>query len=168
MNQPICLTKDAFDSIVANLLEIEEGFNALFEEFFPEPTPEAEETKQKLKSYLERMDETLRNITIDATAKNEFPFVIINSEVMVEEAGSQGIYRYKLVSPLKDRSEIYEISFLSPMGKALFLKKVNENIVVEAPGGNYQYKVLSVRLGGGPKSFKFNSPVMQAGNNKLA
>ncbi|HEX3045965.1 MAG TPA: GreA/GreB family elongation factor [Bacillota bacterium] len=168
MNQPIQLTKDAFNSLVANLLEIEEGFNTIFEEFFPEPSQEAEETKQNLKSYLQHMDETLRYITIDETAKNEFPFVIINSEVKVEEAGCLGIYRYKLVSPLKEKVYANEISFLSPMGKALLLKEVNDNLVVEAPGGNYHYKVLSVWLGGGPKSFKFNSPVMRAGNNKLA
>lgn len=162
MNHPICLTKYAFHSIVSNLLEIEEGIQVILDEYFSEPSNEAEELKQTLHDYLRRMDDTLKNISIAETAKNDFPFVIINSEVMVEEIGSLGIYRYKLISPLKDRVNAQEISFLSPMGRALLLRKVHETTVVKSPGGDFHYKVLSVRIIGDSKSFMHKSGLMKA------
>ncbi|HEX3048001.1 MAG TPA: GreA/GreB family elongation factor [Bacillota bacterium] len=165
MNQSIFLTKYAFHSLVSNLLELEESISVILDEFCPGPSTEAEELKQILNDYLRRMDDTLRNISITETAKNEFPFVIVNSEVMIEETASLGVYRNKLISPLKDRVEVNEISFLSPMGKALLLKNVKDNIVVEMPGGDFHYKILSVRIIGDLKSSRFTSSLMKASSN---
>ena len=66
--------------------------------------------------------------------------------MVVEEKGGGGTYSFKLVSPLRNKVDSNEISFLSPMGKAMLLKKVNQNFVVEAPGGNFEYKILDIKI----------------------
>lgn len=146
MNQPILLTKDAFNSLLANLVELEEGIGEIIDVFFRDPSKEAEDLKKVLNDYVRWMDEMVKRVTIVATADNEFPFAVIGSEVVVEEKGGGGAYSFKLVSPLRNKIESNEISFLSPMGKAMLLKKVNQNFVVEAPGGNFEYKILDIKI----------------------
>lgn len=146
MNQRIFLTKNAFNSLLANLLEIEEGTNEIINVFFLGPSKEADELKRVLNDYVRRLDVIISNITTVETAADDFPYVIVGSEVVIEDIGSHVTYLYELVSPLKNKINSHEISFLSPMGKALLLKEVNDNFVVEAPGGSFDYKVLSVRI----------------------
>jgi transcription elongation factor GreA len=165
MNQPIFLTKDAFDSLLANLLEIEEGIYRIMDDFFPEPSKEADEVKWILNDYIGRLGDMIRNISTVETANNDFPYVVIGSEVMVEDADSCKTYRYKLISPLKPKIDINDISFLSPMGKALLLRKIGDNIAVEAPGGKFFYKVLSVKITTDSKIPRFNFKWLKEGTS---
>lgn len=146
MNQPIFLTKDAFNSLLANLVGLEEGISEIIDVFLNEPSKEAEDLKWVLNDYIRLLDSTVNLVTIVDTTDNDFPFAVIGSEVVVEDIGSNGTYSYKLVSPLRDKVDSHEISFLSPMGKAMLLKKVNDKFVVEAPGGNFDYKILAVKI----------------------
>jgi transcription elongation factor GreA len=66
--------------------------------------------------------------------------------VIVEDIDSKENYCYKLVSPLKNKFDSNEISFISPMGKAMLLKKANDVFVVEAPGGKFSYKIKAVTI----------------------
>jgi transcription elongation factor GreA len=146
MNQPIFLTNKAFNSLLANLVELEEGMGEIIEVFFREPSKEAEDLKKVLKDYVRWMDEMVKRITIAATSDNEFPYAVIGSEVIVAEKGGGGTYSYRLVSPLRNKGGSNEISFLSPMGKAMLLKKINQNFIVEAPGGNFEYTILDIKI----------------------
>jgi transcription elongation factor GreA len=146
MNQPIFLTQDAFNSLLANLVELEEGIDEITDVFFREPSKEAENLKRVLNEYIQWLDGTIKRVKVDENADNDFPCAVVGSEVVVEDLGSKEIYSYKLVSPLKNKVDINEISFLSPMGKAMLLKKVNDQFVVEAPGGNFDYRIKSVTI----------------------
>lgn len=146
MVQSVFLTQDAFDALLANLLEIEEGMFRIMEDFFPEPTKEADEVKRLLNDYVGKIGETITKVTVRETANNDFPYVIVGSEVVVEDIESHKTYQYKIISPNKTKISISEISFLSPMGKALLLKKAGDYFAVEAPGGVFSYKVLSVKI----------------------
>ncbi len=150
MNQPIFLTNQAFNSLLANLVELEEGIGEIIDVFFREPSKEAEELKKVLKDYVRWMDEMSKRVTIEASADNQFPYAVIGSEVIVEEKGGSETYSFKLVSPLRNKIDANEISFLSPMGKAMLLKKVNQNFVVEAPGGNFEYEILDIKISEDP------------------
>lgn len=148
MNQPIILTQDAFNSLLANLVELEEGIGEIIDVFFREPSKDAEDLKKVLKDYMCWMDAMVKRVNVMATADNDFPYVVIGSEVIVEDSGGSGTYNYRLVSPLKNKVDSNEISFLSPMGRAMLLKRVNQSFVVEAPGGNFEYKILAVKIPG--------------------
>ena len=146
MDQPILLTKAAFDSLLANLLEIEERMGEIFDAFFIELSEETEKLRELLRESVSRIDIMLPNITVVTSSDNEFPCVVVGSQVTVEDVCSGKVGSYQLVSPLKKSIGFHEVSFLSPMGKALLLKKVNEHIIVQAPGGLYEYKVLSIKI----------------------
>ncbi len=146
MNQPIFLTKSAFNYLLANLVELEEGISEIIDVFFREPSKEADELKRVLNDYVRWLDGTLKRVTIKATADNNFPNAVIGSEVVVAESGGSGTDCYKLVSPLRNKIGSNEISFLSPMGKAMLLKKVNDRFVVEAPGGTFDYQILAIKI----------------------
>lgn len=163
MEQLVFLTKDAFDTVLANLLEIEEGIYHILEDFFLEPTKEADEIKQIMNDYVGQLSNTINYISTMETANNEFPYVIVGCEVVVEDADNRKTYHYKLVSPLKNKIDINEISFLSPMGKAVLLKKVGDSFTVETPGGKFDYKVLSVKVTVDSKTSLFNFKWVKGG-----
>lgn len=146
MNQTIFLTQDAFNSLLANLVELEEGIDEIIDVFFREPSKEAENLKRVLNEYIQWLDGTIKRVKVDENADNDFPYAVVGSEVVVEDLGSKEIYCYKLVSPFKNKVDSNEISLLSPMGKAMLLKKVNDQFVVEAPGGNFDYRIKSVTI----------------------
>ncbi len=155
MNQSIFLTKEAFNALLANLVEIEEGISEIIDVFFREPSKEAEDLKRVLNDYVRWLDGTLNRVTIKANADNDFPNAVIGSEVVVADGSGSETYCYKLVSPLRNKIDSNEISFLSPMGKAMLLKKTNDEFVVEAPGGNFVYKILAVKIS---EDSNLNSP----------
>ncbi len=146
MNQPIYLNKPAFNLLLSNLLKIEEDANEIIADFFLEPSKEAEDIRRLLNEYISKLDSMIRNVTTIETAGDDFPYVVVGSEVTVEDFCSGMTYCYKLTSPHNNKIDYNDISFLSPMGKALLFKKVNEIFTVEAPGGIYKYKVLAIRI----------------------
>jgi transcription elongation factor GreA len=164
MIQPVFLTKDAFDSLLAHLLEIEEGIFRIMDDFFPEPTKEADEVKRLLNDYIGQLSDTINNISTLETANNEFPYVVVGCEAVVEDTDNHKTYRYKIISPNKTKVDFNEISFLSPMGKALLMKKAGDHFVVEAPGGMFHYKVLSVKVTAGSKTARFSFQWMKGDN----
>lgn len=156
MDQPIFINKLAFNLLLSNLLEIEEDIDGIIADFFFEPSKEAEDARRFLNEYVKRLDNMIRNITTVETAGDDFPYAIVGSEVTVKDLDSGLIYCYKLVSPCKNKIDSNDISFLSPMGKVLLLRKVHDIFTVEAPGGSYKYKVLAVRIFTGIKRSNSN------------
>lgn len=146
MNHPICLTKNAFNSLLAHIVELEEGISEIIDLFFSEPSKESVEIKETLNNYLRWMDTTLKKVSVTDDAEDYFPYVVVGSEVTVEDSGSGDVFSYKLVSPLRNKVNSNEISLLSPMGKAMLLKKVNDSFIVNAPGGDFEYKVLTIKI----------------------
>lgn len=152
MDHPIFVTRDAFNSLLVNLVKLEEGISEIIDLFFRVPSKEAEDLKRVLNDYVRCLDGMVKRVKIVANADNDFPNVVIGSEVVVEDITSGGTYTYKLVSPLWNKIGSNEISFLSPMGKAMLLKKVNDKFIVKAPGGDFEYRILTVKLSADSKN----------------
>jgi len=146
MDHPIFITREAFNSLLANLVELEEGISKTIDLFFRGPSKEAEDLKRVLNDYVRCLEGMIKRVKIKANADNDFPNAVIGSEVVVEDITSGGTYSYKLISPLRNKIGSNEISLLSPMGKAMLLKKVNDKFVVKAPGGDFEYRILDVKL----------------------
>ena len=146
MPQPVFLTDQAFKTLIANLVQFEEEFDQTMNDFFPGASKEAEDFKRFFNIYIDRLNNTIRSIHTIETANNDFPYVIIGSAVVVKDRKSFETYRYTIVPPLKNQVNQGDISYLSPMGKALLLKNVYDNIFVEAPGGKFEYNIVSVKI----------------------
>lgn len=148
MIKKVFLTKNAFRMVIQNLLEIEEGINHL-DEYFQNQYQDINEVKQLLMEYISHCNNIIKNTTTVETANNDFPYVIIGSDVIIEDTQSLEKFNYRLISPfMKKQISTEEISFLSPVGKALLLKQIDDKCHVKAPGGNFTYKILSIKING--------------------
>ena len=78
--------------------------------------------------------------------------ILKNAEVVVEEEvdldkisiGCNEELEYKIVGSTEANSLKGKISNESPVGKALLGKQVGDIVKVETPGGEFEYKVLSI------------------------
>ena len=80
------------------------------------------------------------------TACDNLPFIIIGSEVEVEELAEHKIYRFRLVNPFNENIGIDDVSFLSPVGNSLMLKRIDDEVTVNVPDGVFRYKIRSIKL----------------------
>lgn len=138
-------SKATFENLVKHLLDIEEGKNQLLNEYFPEPTDERRDFEKLFDDYVMKVDNLVRNASISEEQHDMFPFVTIGSRVEVEDAESKKSYEFRIVTPYESTVENGDISYLSPMGKSLLLKKAGEKTEVNAPGGIYCYKIKAIK-----------------------
>ncbi|NLZ39581.1 MAG: GreA/GreB family elongation factor [Firmicutes bacterium] len=149
MTTRVKLSRTCFDSLVKHLVDIEEKKNSIIDEYFPEPSKKRDELKKLFDTYIKQLEQLINsaNRSEEAGKNNYLPFVTIGSEVEVQNLDNQEIYKYRLVSPFNNDTENDDaVSYLSPVGRALLLKKVNDVVAVKAPAGVFNYKIKSVRL----------------------
>jgi len=144
----VTLSKATFENLVKHLVEIEEGKNKLLEQYFPEPSKERNEFEKFIEDYIQQIEQLIRNANKSQTVDNKIPFVTIGSEVEVQDLSEQEVYKFRIVSPSYGSVREGDVSCLSPVGKSLLLKKVGDEVEVNAPGGVYRYKIKSIRLRG--------------------
>ena len=85
-----------------------------------------------------------RIVEIEAMLKNVEIIVIVGVTVKVldEEYGEQ--CEYRVVGSTEADPRQGKISDESPVGKALLGKKVGDEVIVEAPGGEFKLKVVAI------------------------
>jgi len=139
------LSGATFENLTKHLREIEIGKNKLFERFFPEPTKERNEFKNFLDNYIMHIEQLIQDARDSDIEDIDIPFATIGSEIEVLDPSSNEVYKYRIVSPLDASVAEGDVSYLSPVGKSLLLKKVGDEIEVNAPGGVYSYKIKSIK-----------------------
>ncbi len=70
--------------------------------------------------------------------------VIFGATVTVENVDTEERKTYKIVGP--DEADISSgtISILSPLSRALVNKKVGDETIVQAPGGEIEYEIIEI------------------------
>lgn len=145
--EKIFLSKDAFNLVIASLLDLEERKTEYLDSFFPLLTKERESMDDMITNYIQRMDDTLARISVvDSPRFNKFPFVVVGSNITVQDMESQSMSDFRLITPSEPTVKAGDISIFSPIGKALLLKENNLVVKYEAPGGVFCYKILSILL----------------------
>ncbi len=144
----VTLSRAIFENLVKHLVEIEEGKKKLIEKYFLDPSKERDEIEQLIDDYIKRIEQLIKNAKKSQTADNNVPFVTIDSEVEVQDLADQEVFKYRIVSPFHSNVREGDISYLSPVGKSLLLKKVGDEVKVNAPGGIFHYKIKSIQLQG--------------------
>jgi Transcription elongation factor len=141
----VTLSKATFENLLKHLVEIEEGKNEVIEQFFPGPSKERNEFEKLIKEYVKQINQLIEDVNPSQTADNKVPFVTIGCEVEVQDLINQEVFKYRIVSPFRSVKE-GDASYLSPVGKSLLLKKVGDEIEINAPGGVFRYKIKSIQL----------------------
>lgn len=100
---------------------------------------------QIIEEYVSRVSQLAKNIKITETADNNLPFVLIGSEVDLQDLDYDETIKLRIVLPMQNKDGD-DASCLSPIGISLLLKKVGEEVAVQTPGGVLRYRVNSVSL----------------------
>lgn len=93
---------------------------------------------EELESKLSRAD------IIDPTTLTNKDRVTFGLQVKLENLDTGGIVSYQLVGPDESDPENGLISITSPIGRALIGKQVDDDVVVQAPGGVREFVVLEI------------------------
>lgn len=145
MSKAYNFSKSTFENLVKHLVEIEEGKNELLQEYFPEPSLERNEFEKLFEVYVLKVDNLVKNAKVSEKPDDKFPFVTIGTRVEVEDVENKESYSFRIVTPYESTAENGDISYLSPMGKSLLLKKIGEKAEVKAPGGTFCYKIKTIK-----------------------
>lgn len=150
----ITLTKPVFEKLIEHLIYIEESSDSLAEFIFPESAKERDEMKLFFRKYVEAIENELEKVTVVKSHRvgtcpetlNHFPFVIIGSEVDLEDESGRLSGVYRLIHPDSPSKVKNEITYLSPIGKQLMMKKTGSKINIEMQSEIRQLRVKSIRL----------------------
>lgn len=131
------------EALIAHLVEVEEQYDGFIDEFFPHPSPDRERIKGRVQEYIKKLEDLVQKAD-QIKDKGSFPLVIIGSRVELEDLKTKEKLVFQLISPTGELPGENGISPLSPMGQALFLKELGDEIAVEAPGGTFHYRILAI------------------------
>lgn len=139
------LTKGAYEKLIEGLVQVEEEKENLLNEFFPQDIKERNEVLQIMEKYIIHVNQFAKKIKVVESGTNELPFVIIGSEVNLQDLDYNEETKLRIVLPLQSMDGD-DASCLSPIGLSLLLKKVGDEVSVKTPGGTFNYRVNSVSL----------------------
>ncbi len=145
------------DEVLQLLLDhlniVEESREMLLKEYFTEETEESKKLENFFREYVVTLKNYVKSPKVVKKDNKIHPIVIIGSVVEVEDMEDNETYRYRIVLPFSNnlKSGYDCASCLSPLGKALLFKKINDKVNVEVPTGKLNYSVKSITP---PDSFK--------------
>jgi transcription elongation GreA/GreB family factor len=140
------LSREAFDVILANLIKLEERTEDIFREYFPTPSRERSETIRLIDQYVAQLERILEAVEVCGQGSSEFPYAVIGTSVALQVAASPEVFTNHLVNPFEEKVGFDDVSFLSPLGKALTWKRVGDTVSVRAPEGVFAYTIRSVTV----------------------
>lgn len=158
MNGNVMLSKTIFEKLIEHLVEVEENKNKILDFCFPDPCKKRDELREFFEKYISSIDTVVKKIKVkdqayDNTLVKEndnhidtFPFVIIGSEVEIVDDAVEESFSYKIVHPFENSKRIDEITYLSPVGKALMLKGINDTVSIDVPVGTLNYRINNIKL----------------------
>jgi len=142
--QKIKLTKGAFNNLLYNLVEMESRRDEILDEYLTGDLKEREEISAMLDDYIEFMNKIMGSFSVQQTAKNEMPFVVVGCRVTIEDVASKEQFEYCIIPPFKKEIKYCDATILSPIGKSILKKRKGECFSIQAPGGEFKYKILSI------------------------
>ncbi|MBC7346645.1 MAG: GreA/GreB family elongation factor [Clostridia bacterium] len=142
------VSKTLFENLVKHLVEVEEQKDKLLGEYFQEPSKERDELEKLIDNYIKHIESLIKQANKSDTAGASLPFVTIGSEVEIQDLSTQEVHRFRLVAPFSTSVGGGDISYISPVGKALLLKRVGDEVTVNAPAGVFRYKIKSIKWRG--------------------
>jgi transcription elongation factor GreA len=144
----IAISRKVFEVLVKHLVDIEEKQVQLLDKYYPDITKEREAFEDLLNVYIKKIEGIICNAEVLDGEADKCPFIIIGSIVELENIDYNEIERYHIISPFESGiySHIDFASFLSPVGKALLLKEVEDEISIENPMGHCTYIIRSINI----------------------
>ncbi|TYQ12827.1 UNVERIFIED_CONTAM: transcription elongation factor GreA [Acetivibrio alkalicellulosi] len=140
------ISKKVHDFLLNHIAYIEREKDMLIKQYYSEETQECINFEDFFKNYKSTIVNFLDNSTIDKNGITTCPFVLVDSIVDVYDLEDMESYSYNIVLPYKkqDESNVDSASCLSPLGKALLFKKINEKAQISIPTGVLHYRIEKI------------------------
>ena len=106
---------------------------------------EAKNEQGKLYSRIAELENILSNCSVITEEESDTDTVRIGSRITVRDTELDIEESYQVVGSQEADPMNGRISEESPFGKALLGKAVGETVIVEAPAGNIEYKVIDIQ-----------------------
>jgi transcription elongation factor GreA len=105
----------------------------------------AKDEQRDIEARIDEIEKILKNAEVIDEDEFDAETVNFSSEVVLLDVELDQIYNYKIVGSTEADILHGKISNESPLGAALMKKTIGDVVVVEAPDGNFEYKILDVR-----------------------
>ncbi len=134
-----------YERILAHLVAVEETRSQWTHDQFPLLSPQRENMVQLLDNYVNQLEALMKNALRSSRAGDELPFVIMGSQVEVLNPPSGKRQTFVIVPFYEQRVNNNHISILSPLGSALLLKAKGDLVTINAPRGDIDWEVISIK-----------------------
>ena len=104
----------------------------------------AKEEQSFIEGRILELQALLGNVVIIDEIKGAKGTVNIGSTVLIAESGEEP-EEYRIVGPQESDPTHGKISFRSPIGAALYGKKVGDVVSVETPNGEIKFSIIEIR-----------------------
>lgn len=133
--------KTAGRADIAEKIKVARGYGDLSEN---SEYDEAKNEQAKIEARIVEIEEMLKNVEIIEDVKGNAKTVMVGVKVKVldEEYGDE--CEYRVVGSTEADPREGKISDESPVGRALMGKKIGDEVIVEAPGGEFKLKVVGI------------------------
>ncbi len=126
---------------IAEKIKVARGYGDLSEN---SEYDEAKNEQAKIEARILEIETMLKNVEIIADVKGKAKSVVIGVTVKVLDLEYNEEDVYRVVGQTEADPRNGKISDESPVGKALLGKKVGDEVVVEAPDGEFKLKILEI------------------------
>ncbi len=126
---------------IAEKIKVARGYGDLSEN---SEYDEAKNEQAKIEARIAELEAMLKNIEIIEDIKGKAKTVIIGVRVKVLDVEFGDELEYRVVGSTEADPRTGKISDESPVGKALLGKKLNDEVIVEAPGGEFKLKIIEI------------------------
>jgi len=142
------ISREMYDYLTWHSVEIARKKELLIKELYAEETQESISFNEFFKEYLDNIDNYLSTAKVGKGGSDACPFVIIGSTVDVHDFDYDEDLQYHIVLPYekKQGTNIDCASCLSPLGKSLLFKKLNETVKIQVPAGELHYMINNIAV----------------------
>jgi transcription elongation factor GreA len=154
--QPIYLTKEGHDALIEELETLkarrpliqQDLARAMADKDFRENAPldAARNEQAHLEARIREIDGTLRRaVVLEHGADTVHEVSRIGDTVTIRDLRTSQDKSFQLVNPDEMRAGHGKISIASPVGKAVYQRRVGEEVEVEAPSGTFTVRIENIK-----------------------
>ena len=126
---------------IAEKIKVARGYGDLSEN---SEYDEAKNEQAKIEARIVEIETMLKNVEIIEDVKGKAKTVVIGVKVKVLDCEYGDESEYRVVGSTEADPRNGKISDESPVGKALLGKKIGDEVIVEAPGGEFKIKIVEI------------------------
>lgn len=105
----------------------------------------AKDEQRDIEARIEEIEKILKDAEVADEEEVEQGVVNFGSEVSILDIDMDEVNTFKIVGSTESNILEGKLSNESPLGMAILKKRVGETVTVEAPDGNFDFRILDIR-----------------------